>query len=147
MAIYKRDQGTYVRGALAVSLGILLIFAVYQLHDWLNFTEASGSWLAFMTRPLGQLPGTGMELTARLIVSVSVFLAGAYGIWALHNWAYFADYMIETEGELRRVNWPTRKEVSNSSMVVVITVVILGIYMLCVDTVLTYVSRTLWRNL
>ncbi|MBI4574748.1 MAG: preprotein translocase subunit SecE [Planctomycetes bacterium] len=44
-----------------------------------------------------------------------------------------SDFLIETEGEMKKVSWPTRAEVVGSSVVVIATVMVLGVYMYIVD--------------
>ena len=50
-----------------------------------------------------------------------------------------ADLLIETESELRKTTWPTMDEVINSSIVVVVTVLVLGAFLALADSVLARV--------
>lgn len=43
--------------------------------------------------------------------------------------------------ELKRVSWPTRKEVYGTTLVVVITVLIVAAYLGVVDLVLAFIQR------
>ncbi len=61
-----------------------------------------------------------------------------------------SDYIGEIRGELRRVSWPSRQEVYGTTVVVIITVFVFGVYFFLVDrTLLFSVNRLLeWlRNL
>jgi preprotein translocase SecE subunit len=60
------------------------------------------------------------------MVPVIVFVAfGIFIYWALNKPAV-ADFMIASEGELKKVNWSTRHEVFVSTVVVIVVVMILA---------------------
>jgi preprotein translocase subunit SecE len=46
-----------------------------------------------------------------------------------------ADFLIATEGEMKKVSWSSRKEVIGSTKVVMITTFILAVLLLAVDLV------------
>jgi preprotein translocase subunit SecE len=48
-----------------------------------------------------------------------------------------AEFLIETEGEIRKVAWPARKEYLGSSAVVVVVIIILSLYLFAVDKTLS----------
>ena len=49
------------------------------------------------------------------------------------------DFIRESKAELKKVSWPTRKQVGYSTLVVVMLTVIVGAYLGLVDVVLTAV--------
>jgi preprotein translocase subunit SecE len=51
------------------------------------------------------------------------------------------EFLEECWAELKKVHWPSRKEVQAATLVVVIGVVIVGLYLGAVDLVLTAVVR------
>jgi preprotein translocase subunit SecE len=53
--------------------------------------------------------------------------------------ARFAAYLKNVRTELRRVVWPTRKEVLNSSVIVVITLVFFIFFTLIVDSLSSWI--------
>ena len=53
----------------------------------------------------------------------------------------FRDFLIDTETELRKVTWPSRREEINNSIVVVVTVVIIGVFILSWDLILSFVQK------
>ena len=54
---------------------------------------------------------------------------------------FFHDVLIE----FRRVSWPTRKEVSGSTSVVIVMVVVLAAFLAVVDHALTWIVRLVLR--
>ncbi|NOZ21599.1 MAG: preprotein translocase subunit SecE [Planctomycetes bacterium] len=48
----------------------------------------------------------------------------------------FIDFLIDVEAELRKVAWPNRKDLVNSTWVVVITMVVFALFLMVMDRVL-----------
>ncbi|MEK7242120.1 MAG: preprotein translocase subunit SecE, partial [Planctomycetota bacterium] len=51
------------------------------------------------------------------------------------------EFLIDTQGELQKVSWPTREELTGSTVVVIFSVIVLGIYIFGVDWVITRVIK------
>jgi preprotein translocase subunit SecE len=54
---------------------------------------------------------------------------------------FFHDVLIE----FRRVSWPTRKEVTGSTSVVIVMVLVLAVFLAVVDHALTWIVRLVLR--
>jgi preprotein translocase subunit SecE len=52
----------------------------------------------------------------------------------------------EVVGELKKSSWPTRKELTDSTIVVVVTVLILGVFVAVADLVFVHVIRWLTKS-
>jgi preprotein translocase SecE subunit len=48
------------------------------------------------------------------------------------------EFLVETQGELQKVSWPTRYELVGSTIVVIISVVLIGFFILGVDWVVSF---------
>jgi preprotein translocase SecE subunit len=54
------------------------------------------------------------------VVAIIVFgLLGALGYWLIGSKPRSVDFLIATEGEMKKVNWSTRKEVVGSTTLVI----------------------------
>lgn len=131
---YKHDQGRMARMATFWSLAILIFYGCYTLRTELagRFPDALGARLWEGAR----VPVLGVDVTYAFIVSTVVF---AVAIFFLYRWTEkpkIADALIETESELRKVTWPTLNEAINSSVVVIITVLILMAILAGADRIL-----------
>jgi preprotein translocase subunit SecE len=51
------------------------------------------------------------------------------------------DYYGELRNEMKRVTWPSRKQVEGTTAVVILTVFLFGVYFAAVDTILTRVMN------
>lgn len=137
--IYKAGQGERVRNGLALIAGILLCFGCYSLYSYLsgfpslerNFTKAFGEDVA---------------INWSMLISAAVFLGGSVVLYRLYNRPTIADFLIETEAELHKVTWSTKREVINHSIVVIVTVIVLGVYIAGIDAALYGVFvKLVWK--
>ncbi len=55
------------------------------------------------------------------------------------------DFYQEVVSELKTVSWPSKNEVWYTTIVVIITVFIFGIYLFLVDVVLTWILDNLYK--
>ena len=51
------------------------------------------------------------------------------------------DYVMETREELRKCSWPSVDELKGSTVVVMISIALLGVFVVAIDLVLTMVFR------
>lgn len=101
LSVYKPGQGYWTRVLSAVGGGALVLAAVAWI--W-NEMELIRNDYAIYIRA-----GTAVTL-------VAVF--GGLLWWVL-NKPRVVDFMIATEGEMRKVNWPTQREIVGSTWIVI----------------------------
>lgn len=120
-ASYKADQGRHVRMAAFWSVLFFLGFGCRFLHDLLI------QWSSMRT-PLGgiQIPIVAIKLSPAFLVSGSIFLVGMVLVQRWQQRPKVAELLIDTEAELKKVTWPKGQEVWNASVVVIISVFMLG---------------------
>ena len=51
----------------------------------------------------------------------------------------FANFLKETRGELRKVTWPSRAEVTSTTIVVIVATVFFGFYLFFMDLIFSWV--------
>jgi len=128
---YKSEQGRLTRGTAFWLVAALAYFGSTTFYAFLSsFDWATSSF--GMTVPVLELPVDG-----RLIATVVVFLAMFLGLRAAVNYPKLADLLIDTEGELKRVTWPSWPETWNGSLVVIVTVVTMLILLAGADVILS----------
>jgi preprotein translocase subunit SecE len=79
-----------------------------------------------------------MSNTVWLIIWSAVVLGAFAWVWRAGHLARFANYVTLTKEELRKCTWPTWDELKGSTVVVAISIVILGAFTVLVDAVFTY---------
>ena len=122
MKAYKPEQGRMARMAAFWVLAFLILFGCTTLHTVLIGNIDS------MAEPLfgaTRIPVISVELTGAFLLTTVLCLGGVAGLYVYMQRPKAADLLIDTESELRKVTWPTMNEVTNSSVVVVICVLLL----------------------
>lgn len=138
MTTYKEDQGRLARMAAFWSLTLLALFGSTFLYELLVGIDSMKSLIGGIT-----IPVVGIALNGAFVISLTVFATAAAIIYRWEQKPKVADLLIDTESELRKVTWPTGQEVMNSSMVVVICVVIIGAYLAGADYLLNRIMKWL----
>ncbi|MHC4995576.1 MAG: preprotein translocase subunit SecE [Planctomycetota bacterium] len=115
LTIYKQGQGYWVRLLSALGGGVLVLGAM----DWLW-----GEFSTVSTNPIY------FQATASLVVLV-VF--GTLLFKLIGTKPKTCDFLIATEGEMRKVNWPNQQQVKGSTTVVVGAVVGMAILLFIAD--------------
>jgi len=131
---YREDQGRHARMAAFWAVIFFLGFGCRFLHDiliqWPSLRRALGS---SPTSTGIRIPVVGVDLTPAFLVSMLIFCAG---VLVVHRWQQrpkVADLLIDTEAELLKVSWPKGSEVWNASIVVIVSVVLLGGFLAVAD--------------
>lgn len=118
LRILKPGQGRYVRWGTAIGAGAIAVAGA-----------------AFVSDQLPLLP-FGENMYVRTLVPVLVLLIAVYLIYYLvGRHPRVVDFMIATEGEMKKVNWSSRREVWGATKVVIVTVVALAIILFVVDVI------------
>lgn len=148
--IYKKDQGKYVRWGTVVGIGILVAIGMYwlaklvlgPLHDW-QVTGTPAETVPTSAPAVGSAlansivkPATGLVISAFYMQTIAVVLFGTAGAWLalwLVNRPRTADFMIMTESEMRKVNWPSRRDTIVNTKVVIVLTLLFGMMLAVVD--------------
>jgi preprotein translocase SecE subunit len=121
--VYKPGQGKYTRLCTGFAVAIIVGFGCWRLNQMLDAAELN-PWIT-------------------AVVPVAIFVTlGALIYWLLNRPAV-ADFMIAAEGELKKVNWSSRKEVAVSTLIVIVVVFVMAILLGATDMVFSIVFRHL----
>ena len=73
-----------------------------------------------------------------------VVVAVVFGVlWRTGQLLRLTNYVAETREELKKCSWPSRDELKGSTVVVIISILLLGLFTVVVDLLLTYAVRLL----
>ncbi|HYG36712.1 MAG TPA: preprotein translocase subunit SecE [Clostridia bacterium] len=79
--------------------------------------------------------------TIWIIVWVAI-IGGVFAwLWRAGHLLRFAGYVQQTREELRKCTWPSRDELKGSTIVVAISILLLGGFTVCVDFVFSLLVR------
>jgi preprotein translocase SecE subunit len=131
---YKPEEGRNARQT-AFWLGEgMIFFGCYALSGTLQ------GWQSLRTPVFGEalstVPLLGIGLTGAFVASMATFLAVTYFFLRYLAGEKTAQHLIEVEDEMNKVTWPSFEEATNSSIVVIITVLILMGFLALSDFVL-----------
>ena len=137
----KPVQGRAARVTAYVGFGLLAIFGAITLHripgygsGW--FGGPDGLWKVaifgrdFVLRPVF-FPAAGLFLAAMVAFHLYISRPRA------------TEFLIETQGEMKRVSWPTRREWVGSTLVVLVLVAVLSIFLYAADHFLSLLLQKL----
>ena len=122
LKVYKPGQGYWTRLLSAIAVIVLGLAGAAWL--WEKLSRIQGEWVVYLQGG----------------VAVAVLIGTAWLVfWAIGASARISDFLISTEGEMKKVNWPARREVTGSTWVVVWCVVLLAALLYLCDLVFVYV--------
>lgn len=130
---HKPDEGRHARQASFWLGEGMLFFGCYALSVEL------GGVTALRTPVISSVPEVpllGIPLTGSFVVASLVFLALSFIYLRMLAKPKVADHLIEVEGEVRKVTWPSFEEATNSSIVVIVTVLVLMGFLAAADFLL-----------
>ncbi len=123
MQMYKPGQGKYTRLGTGFAVAIIVGIGCYRLYQMLGASDLS-LWITTL-------------VPAAIFVVLSVLT-----YWLLNKPAV-ADFLIAAEGELKKVNWSSRKEVAVSTFVVIVVVLLMAALLGTTDFVFQLIFQKL----
>jgi preprotein translocase SecE subunit len=120
VGIYKPGQGYWTRLMSAIAYGVLVLMGAVWLWDHLATTR------------IGSMETVYVQGGAAVLVT-AVF--GVLGFWLLARRRPVVDFMIATEGEMKKVNWSSRREILGSTWVVIGLTIVVAILCAVFDLV------------
>jgi len=123
-SVYKKGQGKWTRLGTAGGALLLIFFCGTFLYSQIPAQF-------FPTKP-----DTGRQVAvsvAGVVVLVLAFIG-----WRLMNKPTQAQFLIDTDGEMKKVNWTTRKELIGSTRVVIIFMFSIAAFLFVFDIAFGY---------
>lgn len=143
--MYKKNQGLYTRWGMFSSSLVLFLFGAYRLFYsfptidsqalGMSWGWAYERWLETII-PLVEI---NVSVTPRLVIALAsgVFF-GLICFYLSFKHERISEFLIDTESEMRKVSWPTGRDVVRSSMAVILIVFLLGGFLLVSDVALNW---------
>lgn len=120
--LYKKNQGRLTRqltaGAILVAVGL-------------------GAWA------LSQTVLADVDLPVRYGVVGAVLAVGVWFAYRIVNYPPFADFLVDVEGEMAKVSWPTRDELKRATVVVLVTMFLLSFVLFMYDLIWQQILRAI----
>jgi preprotein translocase subunit SecE len=115
--IYKRGQGTPTR--LGSGLGLFVIVLIGCVVLYQHLAEQS--------------------ILVQTLVPVGVCVVLSWLIFWLMNKPTVADFLITSEGEIKKVSWSSRREIVVSTTVVICVVILMAVGLAVIDLLFNWI--------
>jgi len=117
LSIYKPGQGYWTRTLTAVGAGTIVLSGV------------GVAWFGMKA----YFPKDTLLYWQVAMVVVILGSVGALLYWLVGRKQNIVDFMIATEAEMKKVNWPTRKEIVGSTWVVIAGTFLIALILFLID--------------
>jgi len=124
------------------SLTVLIFYGCTSLRAELAGRVAPLGRPLFAAMP--SIPVLGVQLSAAFLIATLVFCGAVFAVRRWIEKPKNADLLIETEAELRKVTWPTSKEVVGASTVVIVSVLFLMAFLAGADMLLARIASVIF---
>ena len=118
LSIYKSGQGYWTRTLSAIGAGMLVL--------------AGAAWLYLSVVPRYFLSSDNL-LYIQAGTATGLIVGMALVIWFVLNRPRVVDFMIAVESEMKKVNWPSRKEVIGSTWVVILGTLLIAMLLFVIN--------------
>lgn len=116
--VHKPGQGYWTRMLSAIGFGTLVLAGVAWM--WGKFP----AWV-----------GGDNVILWQAVMAASVVAVFGFVLWYILNKPNIVDFMIATEAEMKKVNWPSKKEIYGSTVVVIGGTLLMAAILFVVDIV------------
>ncbi len=117
--IYKRGQGIYVRLGTAAGAALILALTIYWVCKTVLGTLQPSSMVATTQQAAAGFNWSANWMYVQAAAGLLVGILGAFFTFKLLNNPKFTEFQIMTESEMRKVTWPSRKEIIRSTQVII----------------------------
>ena len=120
--IYKPGQGKYTRLCTGLGAGVLAVLGSNYLYAKLQVFD-----------------------NVYVQVGLPLLLLAAVGwlIFWIVNKPDAADFMIATEGEMKKVSWSSKREIMGSTKVVILFTLLMAFFLFLVDILFQWVFKSI----
>jgi preprotein translocase SecE subunit len=134
MTAYKPEQGYWTRVCSAIGWGLLVAWAA-------AFANEQVQAISLPTNAEGEYVIEPQMLAG--IVAAAIILAGlTLVLWLVYVRKPSSEFLIATDGEMKKVNWSTRREIIGSTWVVIMVALLLSITLFVIDMLFRWLFTT-----
>ena len=137
---YRKDQGRYAR---MFAFWAVLLLITYGCFHGGGLAGLLAHWMGDSDKVLVDPFPILKTLKVSTLIALGVLVVAGVMIHRILNRPRLADTLIDTEGELRKVTWPTWSEALHGTIAVTLMVLILGVFLTLVDLGLVALMKRL----
>ncbi len=139
---YRPGQGVYARTATGGALLLIALFGSVRLFNMVRAQKVAFTLLG-MQVPQAALWAGGVFIVLAAVVFLLTF-GPQTGLQGLDSKTQrLIDLLVDTESELAKVSWPSSAELTSSTTAVLISIILMGAFLFCVDWLAASLMRSL----
>ena len=130
-ALYKPNQGYYVRLCSAIAFGTIVLLG--------------GAWLWRQLDVVSMGEDAAIEKVYVQAGAALIFVAffALIGYWLIGRKPASVDFLIACEGEMKKVNWSTRREIMGSTWAVIGLTFFIAIFCFGFDLIFQWIFKNM----
>jgi preprotein translocase SecE subunit len=138
--VHKRGQGYWTRMGTAIAAALLGALTAYNIYHHLpTFLNTPNTTGMSAEQAAAAVQAAQTNATRIAVVVAGLFtLAFAFFAWRAMNKPSNVDFLIATDGEMKKVNWTSRKELIGSTKVVILFMFLIAFLLFFIDIVFSY---------
>jgi preprotein translocase SecE subunit len=117
-SVYKPGQGYYTRMGTVVGVSIVSLLGILWMWEYMKAWKVGG------VNPL-------------YVATAGAIVIGGIVTYLMYYLVFVkpksVDFLIATEGEMKKVNWSTRREVVGSTAAVIVTAIVIAVFCFGID--------------
>jgi preprotein translocase SecE subunit len=117
-SVYKPGQGYYTRMGTVIGASAVSLLGILWMWEYMK------AWKVGAVNPL-------------YVATGGAILIGAVITYIMYSLVFVkpksVDFLIATEGEMKKVNWSTRREVVGSTAAVIVTAIVIAVFCFGID--------------
>ena len=117
-SVYKPGQGYYTRMGTVVGVSIVSLLGILWMWEYMKGWKVGGVNPLYVATAGAIVIGGVITYIMYLLVFVK---------------PKTVDFLIATEGEMKKVNWSTRREVVGSTTAVIVTAIVIAVFCFGID--------------
>ena len=142
MESYKSGQGSLARLVAFAAATLALVMGALEVYSWMYDPATDVAiWPLNSLELFQMLPVLDVALSWKLLLTIALFFAAAWGLRRTLTRHKTVDALIETEAEMRKVAWPTIDEARGATLIVILVTLVMTASLAIFDTVLSKVFR------
>jgi preprotein translocase SecE subunit len=134
---YKPAEGVIVRFFAQIGVSIIWLILCVAISRLIPYYSILYNYYDGKTHPIFTITGVDIPIYGTTILCVLIFVVLFSITLYLNNKPKIANFLIEVEGELKRVAWSEPKELFGTSFVVLMIILCLAAILTLMDKVLT----------
>ena len=138
---YRKNQGRYARMIAFWAVALLLGYGCFRRGGLANVLSR---WMTEDAVLIDNFPLV-KQLSMSTIIVAGILAVTLFILSRILNRPKLADLLIDTEGEMRKVTWPSQKELISNTVVTIIASIMISLFIFATDRIISTVLEVIYN--